>query len=390
MPGFEGDARDIVIGALTTALCAIAVVVWRFAVRQARGNSAARAERNRVARRSASTSWLLARYPDRGAGELYVTSHLCPGTRTPLYSPQEWHDGPYAPDALLDATDLQASQREIDPKVLRQFDRRIPLNHPDGTPWNDSVLVASEIAEDGRIKVGIADYYQFLSGCGALMLETERALASLPSRTPIRNAYARDARSLAACPLGAHIIGANVTTILIDGDATWVLIQERHTRLAVHPGALNVAPVFGLLAPSALSPVVDISRDLIREYLEEFLGFDDVQYTAHSRRIDPDWYVRTEEARYLSEKIASGSAELNILGVGVDLLNGEVDLACCLVLRLDDFRDELHKMKVNWEYKSIKLVPLMSADLDEHVAAGQMQTGGIQSLDLARKWMSDR
>lgn len=386
---------EFVVGVATTifaaALIALSVFLWtRFRTRM--GDRAVTRIVNRsTSKHRESFLYLIQRYGSENDADLYVTRSVASGTQLAHYSPATWSDGPFAPESIFDLSDYREVQAPVDKKVLRQFAKRVPLTHPDGTPWNDAILVSRRVTPGPRVILARSTYYAFLSAGGALQLELERLPRRGRPRTPRRDRLVPYSVSFADGSI-FNPVGANVVTVLVlsaDGEGPQevrVLLQKRANSVAVSPGLHNVVPSFQILAPEDASRL-DIRNDLIREYLEELLAYDDVAHTANRKQASPYWYLGEPAAEEFMDGLRNGRHTFQILGMGVDLVHGGLHLACMLTLQ--STRQDLYRLKANWEGKLFD-IDLWSPDIDELVASHSFQPDGAFALDLARKHLQGR
>jgi hypothetical protein len=255
-----------------------------------------------------------------------------------------------------------------------------------GHLWNDDLLYVasiSDISATPRLSIRTSSYFQYLSACGALEDETSVAVRSRRPATPIRDRAMLSVEAAAACRLGASGLGMQVTVVFpMDGDIK-VLVQRRSLGVATYAGSLAVVPVFAC-QPSATGGggPPSLFHNFLREYLEELYDVRDVErYTSH---LDHRWFYAEPAAQALLALKASGGFVFELLGVGVDALNGEVNIAALAILLDPEFvKRELPRMKANWEMTSVEVAPLYSPKLCKQVLADEFRPGSAFSLALA-------
>jgi hypothetical protein len=385
---------EFLAGASSTIAAAVVLTVtaksWSLVRLRRKKQATARSISRSTSKHHESFDWLVRRYGSHPESGLYVTKRVAPGKRLAFYSPTSWNTGPFEQAQILDFSNYERITVPLDHKVLRRFGQRIPMNHEDGTPWNDSILVARHVHSGPRASLACSTYFEFLSTGGALQLELEDAMRRRRPRTPRRDDVLPSPTSFADGSLPLMPVGANVTTVLLIkpddlGPAeARLLLQVRASSVAVSPGLHNVVPSFGILAPTDGAESFDLKNDLVREYLEELRQYEDVVHTSQRTQASQYWYLGDPLAKDLLKGLETGKHTFEILGMGVDLVHAGLHIAC--ILTLSASRQDLYDLKANWEGRIFD-IDLFSPKVDKLVESDSFQPDGTYAVDLARDYL---
>lgn len=218
----------------------------------------------------------------------------------------------------------------------RLFENRICYRLLDAQ-WPDS---------GGRLGLGYMRYFDMI-GIGEALAH-ELALAaiddqgniktnhSLWDRLPFRK-LVPDPFDLRTYPL---MLSISTLTIRRSSAATTFLLLRRGTgQVAIAGGMLSVLPT-GVFQPASILPThdsdeLDMWRNMMREYSEEFLGNPE-----HDGNGDPIDYARQEPFRSLDAARNAGKIRVQCLGAGLDALNFVGDVLTVAVFDADVF-DEI-------------------------------------------------
>ncbi|MBK3632084.1 hypothetical protein JHN52_03755 [Streptomyces sp. MBT97] len=259
--------------------------------------------------------------------------------------------------------------------------------------WNDLLACAERIEETPngpRIKVHLAEYFQYLSSCGSLEDETYDAIRRPGRKTPIRDEALSSIAAASQNPLGAHGLGMQVA--LVYGDATEykILVQRRSNSVALYGGALAVVPVFGCQTLDITAQThLSFFHNFLRETYEELYGGTEVE--RRGPQVDPTWFYSKPPVARLLDYHASGILSFRILGFGIDALNGEVNVAA-LALITDSAvaAREIREMRVNWEVQQISAWHLFGEELDVGLTRGDFSPGSAYAIARAREYLAGR
>jgi len=178
------------------------------------------------------------------------------------------------------------------------------------------------------VDVGLCDYFQYVSACGALAIETvQAALHAQPH--PLRDLHAHSVEALARAPLRAHALGVAATVVFDTGDGQVWLSQERSQNVVTHSGRSAVLPAFAFQPfYGSAEDEFDMQHQFLREFGEEVMGVpelgEDSEHVAH------DWFYDRPELSALVKLFQAGRARLSLTGFGFDALNGEPVLTVCV------------------------------------------------------------
>lgn len=337
--------------------------------------------------------WLLEYYLDRDRlDDLYL---LVDGNRrriVPFITRPSWTNQDFDEDVLLvQCSPHRRSDTEIDERVLRRRRAYLAVDDENGEPWNDPLAVVEKVEETDegpRINLGLAEYFQFLSACGALEDETYAAVRNPRNATPIRDAVLGSVDDAAEARRGAHGFGMQCAFVFHDEGRLRVLIQRRSQSVSIYGGALAVVPVFGCQTMDLSDRTrVSVFHNFLREVFEEMYGGEEVE--KRGNRVDPTWFYQEPPIARLIAARESGVLDFRILGFGFDALNGEVDI--CGLAYIDDpefARRELPSLKANWEIQDINCWDLFGDDLTEALFAGEFSPGSVYTLAEARLYLA--
>lgn len=383
-------------GVLSELIVSIALFLAGFVVRGLvgrfhRSRDTARARAHALRSQPAySANWLRHYYLDLGRlDDLYLVELDGSHCYLPMLTKPAWTNGPYPEADLLDLNGAaRRSTTDENKRVLADRARFIALDSSGGRLWNEDLFCVAGIGDTAtgpQLTVTTSTYYQYLSACGGLEDETIDAVRSQRARTPIRDRRMQSVDQAGRCLLGAHGLGMQVTFVFPMDAEIQVLVQRRALTVAIYAGSLAVVPVFACQPASGSARVGGppaLFHNFLREYLEELYDMKEVErMTSH---IDPRWFYDEPAARALRDLHERGDFIFELLGVGIDALNGEVNVAALAAVLDPDFATrELSRMKSNWELESLEVMPLYSSELAEHILKDEFQPGSAFSLALA-------
>lgn len=341
---------------------------------------------------SFSGKWLRHYYLDRDRlDDLFLATLGSRRVYLPILTKAQWHTGPFSEQELLQRPDPLPHASVLErASVLRRRRRFLAVGSATGNLWNDTILCVTSIAPgmNGQpvLTLGRATYFQYLSACGALEDETARAVSHAVSTSPTRDTFLGDLTAAAHCGLGAHGLGAQAVLAFRHNGQVRFLVQRRSLSVATYAGALAVVPVFGcepLTDAGAQKGDSSLWHNFLREYLEELHGVAELERVGGY--VDPRWFYSHPRAVPIIERRRNGQLLFEILGVGIDALNGEVNVAILAYIRDEEFAEtELPLMKYNWEALDIRTQELFSEEVDAAVLADEFQPGSAFALCLAR------
>ncbi|SNS46934.1 hypothetical protein [Actinomadura mexicana] len=126
----------------------------------------------------------------------------------PFLTKPSWTNHDFDENVLVrQVSPHRRSDSSVDEEVLRRRRAYRAVDDENGESWNDLLAVVQEVREtdDGpRIKLALAEYFQFLTACGALEDETYAAVRNPRSPTPIRDAVLGSVDDAAHARRGAH------------------------------------------------------------------------------------------------------------------------------------------------------------------------------------------
>jgi hypothetical protein len=337
--------------------------------------------------------WLLEYYLRRDRlDDLYL---LVDGNRrriVPFLTKPSWTDHDFDETVLVQQElPHRRSDTEVDEEILRRRRAYLAVDDENGEPWNDLLAVVVEVqeTEEGpRIRLALAEYFQFLTACGALEDETYAAVRNRKSPTPVRDAVLGSVDDAAQARRGAHGFGMQCAFVFPEEGRLRVLIQRRSHSVSIYGGALAVVPVFGCQSMdlSDRTPV-SIFHNFLREVYEELYGGEEVE--KRGNRVDPTWYYQEPPIAGLIAAREAGLMEFRTLGFGFDGLNGEVDICGLAYVKDPEFaRRELPVLKANWEIQDINCWDLFGDDLTDAMFAGDFSPGSVYTIAEARRYLA--
>jgi hypothetical protein len=218
---------------------------------------------------------------------------------------------------------------------------------------------------------------------------------------PLRDSYLSGLDDCAAVRWRSGSVGCAVVLAVRSGKNYEVLVHKRSHLTVTFGGLLAVTPNFGL-APIPKNPLRSanpgrqydiIFYNLIKEYLEEICGYEELIRLGANGRLDPLWFMEVEEAKRLRGLIRAGLLSIEFLGFGFDALNGCAIMA--LLARIDkaEFGKQLRRrITLNWEVfrnsggtVEAQLVPIGANDLASWLREERYHTGAAFALSLAAR-----
>jgi hypothetical protein len=387
--------QDLIINIVATGLAfSLGVSVRSVRQRVLNAKESTGSRRIREQRHPTFThGWLLEYYLRRDRlDDLYM---LVDGNRrriVPFLTKPSWTDHDFDESVLIEQEfPHRRSDTEVDEEILRRRRAYLAVDDENGEPWNDLLSVVQEVEEtdDGpRIKLALAEYFQFLTACGALEDETYAAVRNPRAATPIRDAVLASVDDAAEARRGAHGFGMQCAFVFHEGSRLRVLIQRRSHSVSIYGGALAVVPVFGCQSMDLSDRTrVSVFHNFLREVYEELYGGEEVE--KRGNRVDPTWFYQEPPIARIVTASENGELDFRILGFGFDALNGEVDICGLAYIKDPDFaRRELPSLKANWEIQDISSWDLFGADLTEALFAGEFSPGSVYTLGETRRHLA--
>jgi hypothetical protein len=343
---------------------------------------------------SFTASWLVEYYRKTShLGDLFTARLNGTLLRVPFLTKPGWRLDGIAEEELLDQSSPQRlSTVRVDQKLLKKRGRYLSLVDKFGDPWNDLIACAARVDETDagpRIRLQVAEYFQYLSACGPLEDETYRAVRKRRSRTPIRDRALGNSSEAARCGLGAHAFGMQVAVVFDDGQRLRILIQRRSYSVSIYGGALAVVPVFGCQTTDMSAQTgISLFHNFLREVYEELYG--GIEAEQKTTRVDPTWFYREAPIDRLIKARAVGQLDFRLLGFGFDALNGEMDVLALALFKESRFsRIELGEMATNWEINDIQVWDLFDQKLTDALTAGEFSPGSVYTIVRAREQLQD-
>lgn len=311
----------------------------------------------------------------------------------PFLVKPEWLACPPEEKLIIQSLPHHRSHVSINKEVLRRRQQYL-VDIRDGTPWNDLHACAASVehSETGpKIKVIVAEYYQYLSMCGALEDETYAAARGRGRNrgTPIRDRTLADVDIAALGRLGAHAMGMTVAMVYETKGTITVLIQERSQAVSIYRGALGVVPMFGCQTTDLSEQTeVSLKHNFLREVYEELYGGTAVKYG--DPHIEPCWFLEDPSMSRLVTAMDESELSLDILGFGFDALNGQLIIGGVAAFKNSDFiRRELPRMTGNWEVRRIQPWDLFGKKLSSALLDGEFAPACAFTLALTREYVRD-
>lgn len=258
------------------------------------------------------------------------------------------------------------------------------------------LLEATMAIASAGLRFSLATYFEMIDVSQAVSHELAAAqmrathaasLGRLPFRSLIGDPFDLDRR-----PVQAAIDAVTLRRDLRSGSASFLLHWRDPAKVAVGGGLYSVMPV-GVFQPSTVDPWgqrvdLDLWRNLVREFSEEFLGMPEHDGSAGAR-ID---YEMWPLYRTLSRARDAGSVRVCCFGLGVDPLGLGVDLLTAVVIDSDVFDDVFgDRVEINAEGYVAKDdtptttvgFPFTEEYIHRFVRAEPMGPGGAACLALA-------
>jgi hypothetical protein len=283
----------------------------------------------------------------------------------------------------------------VKPRVVRSKGLHIDLTNDKGEEWNDLIASVAGIVDDRgapKIKIQLAEYYQFLTACFPLEEETYRAIRNsrrrLRSASPVRDKLFGSVEAAEKCLLGAQPIGIQAATVFMMAGGPKILIQQRAANVSSYGGALAVVPVFGCQTNDLTDQTkLSLFHNFLREVYEELYGGVEVERA--TSRLDCFWFYRTPPIERILEAQRNHLVDWRLLGFGFDTLNAELDLMALALFHRGRFTErEFSEMRGNWEINRIQALDLFGDDLTELIMGDEFSAGSVYAIIEARKLLS--
>jgi hypothetical protein len=384
--------RDLLINLLSSAIAFVlgffARTGYRNVKRTAQERKASKSDMRRLP--SYTRSWIISYYLKRDRlQDLFLIETGGQKRFIPFLVKPAWLAEQPEKQLILQEIPQLRSDVAINRKVLNRRKSYLVRNQ-DGAPWNDLHACAANVKDTDsgpQIKVVLAEYFQYMSVCGALEDETYLASRSRTRgrSTPIRDRALASAEDAMQCKLNAHAMGMTVALVYKDGNELRVLIQERSRSVSTYGGALGVVPMFGCQTTD-LSERTEVSlvHNFLREVYEELYGGTSVEYD--DQHVDPQWFFEHPSIAYMANALDRGELKLNLLGFGFDALNGQLIIAGMVLFDDPGFiKRELPMMTGNWEVRRIQAWDLFGPRLTAALLDGEFTPACAFTLARTRE-----
>jgi hypothetical protein len=243
---------------------------------------------------------------------------------------------------------------EVDPAAVR---RRLRAG---ADLWDGTILYAADFSPDplggSVVTAGACNYYAYVTVAdriqGALLNPSK------PSHQALLEGHLSNflgaVSSEALKPVG---VAASTTCVFETGDGPRLLLTKRSEEVINALGTYCVIPTFGLESPTidgVRSEFGTLFYNFAKEFLEEVYGQKELIQVANSESLDPDAIFESKKARSLLTQFTSGTAELRVLGVGLEPTDGTLTLALLAHFQSKDFyREVLRRAHAGWEVKRV-------------------------------------
>jgi hypothetical protein len=158
-----------------------------------------------------------------------------------------------------------------------------------------------------------------------------------------------------------------------------LLVQERSPRVLNAVGRLAVFPKAFHQPTVEPAAEADLSTSLQRELEEELLGREELGslFGRDFRKVDPlHADLRSPPLRWLLEHQESDSYRIECVGFGINLLSGNYEFACLILIDEEWWRRFGSLIEANWEIERIRLY-------------SSRDTDGLRDLMLDPRWSSE-
>ena len=177
-----------------------------------------------------------------------------------------------------------------------------------------------------------SSYFSYLDTCEILTFEADRRRAT-GKKVDGRGTLRRELGDPFDLRNRVTSLGINTLTMRVEGDHAGFFLHRRDPNRVVNNSSLLGLVPAGEFTPSDVSNEafvndLDIWRNIMREYAEEFLGVDDAQGRG-GRWID---YAGASPYRDLERARVNGTLRVKVLGLGIDPVAWKPELlTVCLI-----------------------------------------------------------
>jgi hypothetical protein len=260
--------------------------------------------------------------------------------------------------------------------------------------FDDAAYYVNCVDASGRfpqMEIARTQYFSVASNLIALEEEVFRSVLTGRRRAPLRDKYLGDMANVMEFKLKPLSVGAVVGFVLKSDLGHKIMIQTRSRQTVTYGGTKALFPSFGLapLGNLRLSPEDLLYLNFVKEYLEEFYGYDELIESMSQKRLDSRWFMKLPQALALDEARRDGNLEIYMLGFGIDCLSGNTTIAILAELSDEELgREIVTNAAGNWEVAdptiqtpSLEVVDLFSEKLGLLLESCDLHTGSAFALN---------
>lgn len=262
--------------------------------------------------------------------------------------------------------------------------------------WDGDLLfvTGADLFEESpvRVRAALCNYFSYVTYSARLVKDIRR------KRWTALDQHYGNLNRLIDGSVRPVAIAAAVTCVFHthDGDVE-VAVQRRSSGVVNGAGELGVIPIFGFESTwrgRARSKYSVLFYNFVKEFVEEFYGLENLERSASSANLAPDWIFETSQAREVLDEFEAGRLALSVTRVGADLTEGNLTFAMLAEFKSPDFFDRLKLGGMaSWESQEfasgtrpVEFLPLFDPELN--TSAQSMYPTSLFSLDLARQALS--
>lgn len=260
--------------------------------------------------------------------------------------------------------------------------------------WDGTLLYVDKF--DGRpdgsrkIVAGTFNYFAYVTFAARLQ-------ASLLARGQPRGRLLAES-GLTSFPEGVTspyrpmVLSAVTTCIFDTDDGPKILLAKRSEDVVNALGTVGAIPTFGLESPEIdgeRSEYGTVFYNFVKEFIEEVYGQEDLVRAASSEALEPDAIFRSKKARRLINQFNGGTAELRILGSGIDVTDGALVLSLMAHFHSPAFYKEVRmRASAGWEVmrdggsRPLVFLPASSDGLADVATSTTMSASSLFGVDL--------
>lgn len=321
--------------------------------------------------------WLINYYRNKNMDKYIYNARIGNTTKPiPFLTKDNWY-GINARNLQITLSEpFKISDYKVDNKLIQ---KRLKLGH---NLWNDNIFTAYRIVENNnslKITLGLCEYYQYLSFSGKLEDETIKSKSGF--RNNVLSAYNH------FCDSSKNVSGLGMACLIaVKSDNTYkILLQVRSGETVNNAGKYAVIPAGAYQSMHGdYENEKNFEYQILREYYEEL--FNQEELIKRNKHLSFDWFYDHPPVLMLKTLLNNNKAKIIPLGIGIDALNGEPNIAFLMLINDENFLNKIkQKIIFSWESNLIIEKNIDDAFFEKNLSEGNFTNGSAFAISESIK-----